>query len=516
LSKNMWLDYPMKITDIVEVNESFDACMIRVMYTGRNRNKTVISKESVERAIPTLYNVPIVCNYNVEEDTIGGHDVDIVKTENGVKLINLTDAIGVIPYGSEYHWEEVEEDGVKHEYLCIGGLLWKRTSAYEKIKRDGFEGQSMEISVKEGKSVDGYYEIYDFSFTALCILGEGIEPCFEGASIETFSLEVYKRSFALMMEDLNKEYSKVIPASADDINTNSLNGGEGKVNLDELMAKYGLSAEDIDFDTAEMSSEDLENKLAEISNAKKFNAENEHEPEQANPETAETPEQGEKEHGEQNFSLTGEQFLNELFSELSKEKEYDALWECDMPRYWYVDYDMEVSEVYVQDRKDHNLYGLKYAMNGDHVVIDFASAKRKKIAFLDFEEGEDEDGFAMFSNTDEAVKSRLDEITKELFMLREFKKNEEVKQFNQAKDEVFDRFTDLVGNPMFEELRKDTGDMTISQIEDKCFAIRGRAVPVKFNLDDGAKPVRVPVEQIDAKPKDEPYGGIFIEYGVGR
>ena len=516
LNKSMWLEYPMKITDIAEVNESFAACMIRVMYTGKNRNKTSISKDAVEKAIPTLFNCPIVCNYNVEQDTIGGHDVEVVKTEDGIKLINLTDAIGVIPAGTEYHWEKVEENGVTHEYLCIGGLLWKRAPAYEKIKRDGVEGQSMEVSVKNGKSVDGFYEIYDFSFTALCILGEGVEPCFESASIETFSLEVCKRSFALMMEDLKKEYSVVIPASADDIYTNSLKGGESKVNLDELMAKYGLSAEEIDFETAEMSSEELESKLSEIAESKKFQAEDTNDSEQASDNEAQQAGGNEDTQNEQTFSLTAEQFLNELFAELRKETVYDAMWECNMPRYWYVDCDMTLSEVYAEDREDHNLYGMKYSMNGDHVVIDFASAKRKKVAFLDFDDGEMPESPAIFCNADEAMKERMGEITKELNDLRAFKANEIEKQFSAAKEELFSRFADLAGNQMFEALREGSGDMSIEQIEDKCYAIRGRAVPVKFSLDEGAKSVRMPIEKVDEKPKDEPYGGVFYKYGMGR
>ena len=68
LQKKMWLEFPCSINDIVERNKSFDACTLRVMYTGKNRNRTSISKEAVEKAIPTLYNCPIVCNYDVEED----------------------------------------------------------------------------------------------------------------------------------------------------------------------------------------------------------------------------------------------------------------------------------------------------------------------------------------------------------------------------------------------------------------------------------------------------------------
>ena len=131
MQKKMWLEYPSSISDIVERNKSFDACTIRVMYTGKNRNRTSISKETAEKAIPTLYNCPIVCNYNVEEDRIGGHDVEFVKTKNGVKMVNLTDAVGVIPEGAQYRWETYDDNGTEHEYLVVDGILWKRSSVYE-------------------------------------------------------------------------------------------------------------------------------------------------------------------------------------------------------------------------------------------------------------------------------------------------------------------------------------------------------------------------------------------------
>ena len=260
MQKKMWLDYPSSISDIVEQNKSFGACSIRVMYPGENRNRTFISKDTVEKAIPTLYNCPVVCHYMVEEDKIGGHDVAFVNTDNGMRMINLTEPVGVIPSGAQYRWETVEENGEEREYLVVDGILWKRSNAYSKLKRDGISGQSMEITVNSGKSVDGVYQIYDFYFTAFCVLGEDVEPCFESANVEVFSLEQYKARFEQMMDEFKKEYSTSSIFSS--------KGGEGNVNLTEMMAKYGLTETDIDFDTEGMSEEELEAKFAELKQAK--------------------------------------------------------------------------------------------------------------------------------------------------------------------------------------------------------------------------------------------------------
>ena len=233
---------------------------MRVMYTGVNRNRTSIDKDAVEKAIPTLYNCPIVCHYMVEEDKIGGHDLAFIQTDNGMRMINLTEPVGVIPSGAQYRWETVNEKGEDREYLAIDGILWKRSNAYAKLKKDGISGQSMEITVNDGASVDGVYQIYDFDFTAFCILGEDVEPCFESANVEVFSLEQYKARFEQMMEEFKNEYSSTSEFSS--------KGGEGKVNLTEMMAKYGLTETDIDFEIDGMTEEEIEAKFSEIQQAK--------------------------------------------------------------------------------------------------------------------------------------------------------------------------------------------------------------------------------------------------------
>ena len=94
--------------------------------------------------------------------------------------------------------------------------LW--TGQYPEIERCVKEGmgQSMEL---DGKSIDGHWAensesgieffiINDASFTKLCVLGDGVEPCFEGASVEApnisdkFSKEGFTTTLYNMMNEL--------------------------------------------------------------------------------------------------------------------------------------------------------------------------------------------------------------------------------------------------------------------------------------------------------------------------
>ena len=52
--------FKAKIKPVKPINEQFTLCKCFVMAIGKNVNKTIISKESVDDALPTLFNIPVV------------------------------------------------------------------------------------------------------------------------------------------------------------------------------------------------------------------------------------------------------------------------------------------------------------------------------------------------------------------------------------------------------------------------------------------------------------------------
>lgn len=552
--------YPASITQITSINASFDSCILRVCYAGRNRNKTTISKEAIENAIPTMAYCPLVANYDVEAETIGGHDVGFVQADDGLKMVNLTDAIGVVPENPQWYWESVtEEDGTVRDYLSTPAILWKRTPVYEKLKKDGVSGQSMEITIKEGKMVDGLFEIDAFDFTAFCLLGEDVEPCFESAQVGLFSMDKLTARLGEMMGDFKKEFTKVMAASADDNKTpngeNKTKGGESSLNIEELLQKYGLVASDINFETEGMTAEEIEQRFAALKQAKfdEGGEEPGEEPgeesgqeqgEQTGEQTEGSQEQGEGgqqeggqdegegageqgagESGEEQgdsqeddddddvvhesrrrFQLTGEQMHNGILDALHTVKYVDDWGEW--PRYCYADYDQAAGEVYAYDNEDWNLYGFKYTMNGDNVVIDFDSKMRKKLAYVDFDNG---DAQFSYKHIMDSANARFAAVAGEVKTLREYKRGIERAEREAQENEVFAKFTDLADDERFKQLKENCADMSIQDIEDKCFAIRGRNVKMQFTL--GNTSVRLPVER--GAGEDEPYGGVFVEFGIG-
>jgi hypothetical protein len=470
----MSIVFSSSFNKLTEFNSSFDTGVLRICYVGKNRNNSFISKETFERCIPSIYNCPIVCRYDREADEIGAHDMEIVKRDDGsIKLVNVTHPVGVIPESANYWFEEVEEDnGTIREYLYVDALLWKRQEAYEKIKEDGITDQSMEISIKEGRMKDGVYVIDRLEFTAFCLLGT-VKPCYESAALMTFSQEDFKAQLDEMMRDFKdsvttmqlSEDSEEVSEEVDIHNQNNSEGGEEALDEKKLL--------------------------------------------------------------EENFALA-EQFRDELVDALSVEKTETIFGE--MSRYWYMDYDDEVKEVYCYDSQDWKLYGFTYAMNGDNVVVDFESKKRKKFAITDFDEGEQASAFSAFyslvteqyttneSQWTEKYQVASDSISTmetELGELRKYKSDIEQETNVREREGVFAQFEDLAGVEEFEALRDNCGEIAADDLTEKCFAIRGRNLHAKFSLNEQKAP-KLMVEKTDAGKGDEPYGGIFAEYGIQR
>lgn len=209
MSKTMVMDYECQKKQFTEVDDNFDKGVIAIAYPGKNRNRSNISKASFEKALPSLKNKPIVGRFIPEENDFGGHDVDLAvdPETNETDLVNVTVPFGVVPESAKQYWETItEEDGTEREYLFTEALFWKRQYGYKTLKQKKRLHQSMEINVFEYNiGDDGYCNIEDFEWSALCILGDNVEPCFESASVQLFSVQnnaVYSTQFAQMLKDL--------------------------------------------------------------------------------------------------------------------------------------------------------------------------------------------------------------------------------------------------------------------------------------------------------------------------
>lgn len=510
MDKVLNMTYTSSLTNLCEINSSFDTGILRICYTGNNRNGSNISKEAIQNSIKTIYNCPIVCNYDRETDTLGGHDMEIVRDNNGgLHIVNITQPVGLIPESSRVWFEEYEEeDGTAHEYLYADVLLWKRQEAYRKIKKEGITAHSMEITVKDGEMVDGIYHIKDFEFTAFALIG--VQPCFEGSALEMFSKHDFKQQLSEMMKELKESLIQVNTSTGVDnihLQNYSMEGGEMVLkDKKKLIDEYGIDINSLDFSIDDFTVEELVEKFKAIKSASGNGCHGDG-----------------TEKSEDKFALTSN-IVDELYRVLSEVKIKREWGECE--RYCYVDCDFDLKEVYCWDRSDWLLYGFAYSIDGDSITIDFDSKKRKKYIIADFDEGEQPSPFAPvfaemekklhekaeFEEKYQAASDTIKSMETELLELRQFKKDTESSLEKDKREHILAQFDDLVGVEAFEELREKCMEYDTDTLEEKCYAIRGRnGVPTKFSL--GNKTPKLKIE--NKNMSNEPYGGVFVKYGIG-
>lgn len=500
--KNIKIEFSSALLDVVERNPSFDMGKLRVAYTGRNRNNTYISKDAFEKAIPTMFNCPVVANYNRKKEEIGSHDGEFIKTKDGeTKYVNITEPVGLIPESAQWNWETVEDDGVLHQYLCTEVVLWKRQEAYEKLKKDGVTKQSMEIEVTDGEMLDDYYDIKDFCFTAFCLLGTA-EPCFESAALFTFS---EREDFKAQYTEMLKEF-KLAFASAGNIDEKE---GKENLKLNELLEKYSISEEDLTFEIEGLSDDELEAKFAEEFEQKKDDTDSdpvedpedddtENEPDEPEVEEAEVVDNEDNEPGEES-EVTDEGGENEdaeggvgedfaLNSQI-REGLHDAICSAEQvetewgsySRYWMVDYDEDIQEVFFIDSFDGKLYGCEYTHDGDDMIIDLETIKRKKYSIVDYIEGS-EQKFEMFDLVNEFGEKYGElQVNKEEFdRLKEFESDILSEKRKSDEEALFAKFEEkLKDNEEFKALKEKAGEFDLAVLEKELFALVGK---VDFSL----------------------------------
>lgn len=468
--KNVRLVFNSALKNIMSCNESFDQGVLRIAYHGENRNGSYISKEVFEKCLPSMYNVPVVANYMRDDDMIGGHDIEIVRKDRLPKMVNITHPVGVVPESATNWWELVtEEDGSVHEYLCTDVLLWKRQEAYEKIISDGIVYESMEIKVKEDHLDNGVYVIDDFEFLAFCLLGN-CEPCFESASLATFSSDAFTTELYAMLEEVPMATRNYLEGVTNKLVNKKL----------KLVEKYGLTLDDLDFELAAYPESEVEDKLAAI-RARLGTAQIDEEdpvvtpPEEEEPDTPTPP--------------TPDNPTEESPTEPSTNPDTDP--------------GTDVSQDSGQDDNQNDVEEHSLEEDQvDHAKDDSDDEEDKKPQDNDdeFACGEDE---KKTSNTISEEDFAL--LKRELEELREFKNQ----ILSEKKAELFSMFSDLESNEDFKNLKNDADKYDLTAIEEKCFAIRGRTATFSMNQTYKKAPV-LPV--LDHEPTYEPYGGVVKKY----
>lgn len=209
------------------INPGISKCEIKVLYLGKNRNGSFIDKNTAIQMANSLPATPIVAAYNENKEDFGDHG-EVLHIEDGeIKFSCKTVPYGFVAPDAEVWFQKFDDtnefgETTTREYLMTTGYLW--TGQYpelDKCIKEG-QGQSMEIDdvdghwTKDSNDIE-FFIINDAIFTKLCILGDDVEPCFEGASVT--SPEVSEHF------SYNKEFSHTLFAMMNELKSALTKGG---------------------------------------------------------------------------------------------------------------------------------------------------------------------------------------------------------------------------------------------------------------------------------------------------
>ena len=203
--------------DEEKINDVLTKKRVRIFYKYENRNRTYITDEFAEELISTLPYTPVKGIY-AEDD----------YTDHG-RTNSLGRIYGIVPENPNVAWEDhLDEDGIARTYACADVYLF--TGLYKEAAEISNKGQSMELyppSIEYHESIikGQKYIVFDKgSFFGLQVLGDEVEPCFEGASFYTLQENI--ESVLKQIQNYTEGGNKVMPQDkfrlSDDAKFNAL------------------------------------------------------------------------------------------------------------------------------------------------------------------------------------------------------------------------------------------------------------------------------------------------------
>ena len=495
--------YPISFSKKNEYETSdfrFINVCIDVMHTGANFNKTSFTKDVINKAVPTIANMPIlgyvVNELDDEDKDFKSHEHELRITDTDVKYLYAGQAYGVIPESCNPRWV-IKDDGTgtEREYLRVDGLIWtKFGDPVDIFTRDVTKNHSVELTdmVYEAKRDDGITPVSSFKFDGCCILSTTdpkIQPAMTGScvtanfSVDDITSQIRERLYEYQALTQNYAAQNENPSDEEKGDKTPMNENEKNPAVTENAGAEGaVENPEVETTTAENAATETESEAAATENtASEEGAENA---------TTETPAENaapveeSEPAASSEFTLTANQLRDEVYNALLK-IQVPSRWdpECMIPKYWLTD--IQDNEVIVTDSGTYQLMGIPYSMNGDNVVLEYENIKRKKVIYEDWDNGDVMPGLiTMFSALTDKLVELSDSFTKATNEVSEIKPKLEAYQQAEAeavaaaekakRDELFSIMNEKLGaNAEYTALKENT-EITYAELETKCYALVGR------------------------------------------
>ena len=456
---------------------------LKVCHIDTNRNGSHISKENMEKAMPTLKYRPILAYIHQLDDgtyDFYAHNMEIVEDENGEEKINYIEKqVGCFTTDDPYL--EYDKDNDKTYVNAYAVIPEEYTEAANIIRRKNGTKVSCELVIDElsYNAKEKYLDLTSFYFGGCTLLGcdENGNEIGEGmlgsrADIADFCHKKpvfdYQEKLVEMLDKLNNTLSN--------FNKNNTEEGVRKEmsHFDELLEKYGFTVEELDFDYENMSDEELDSAFEDFKCRKKkceeedsdVDGSEEGSSEEENPKDGNDDEE-ESEDGADTgdeAKKNSENFVKNFKVEISHEDIRYALYNLiaeyeESDNEWYGIYAVYDDYFVMQGWCNGKFYKQGYSIDGENVSLD----------------GERTELFQMLLTESEKLavdKLRGDyaELEAKYNELKTFKDNYDASEIKTKKDSIFadEAYNDIRESDDFKALMNDAENYSVEEIQNKC------------------------------------------------
>lgn len=475
----------------------------KVCHTETNRNGSHISKENMETAMPTLKYRPVLAYIHQLDDgtyDFYAHNMSIEEDENGdEKIVYEEKQVGC--FTADSPWLEYDEEMDKTYVMAYAVIPEEYTEAANIIRRKNGSRVSCELVIDElsYNAKEKYLDLTSFYFGGCTLLGcdESGNEIGEGmlgarADITDFCHEKpvfnYQEKLVEILGRLDNTLSN--------FNKNNTKEGVRKEmnHFEELLEKYGFTAEELDFDYANMSNEELDVAFEEFKNKKYADDEGDAgsdtgDGSETNPGTSEgegtdptdqeptdpqptDPEPTEDEDSEDEDDSSDDDeskkkfdnFVKTFKIEISHEDIRYALYNLlgeyeENDNEWYGIYSVYDDYFIMQGWCSGKFYKQGYSIDGDNVSLD----------------GERTELFQMLLTESEKMavdklRDNYAELEAKYNELKTFKDNYDTTEIKAKKDEIFanEVYDGIRESDEFKTLVNDAEKYSVEEIQDKC------------------------------------------------
>ena len=453
---------PIKFNLMENKKSNLQKCELWIMREGLNSNGSSFDLSGMDKASESLKNIPILAYIKKGED--GEPDFDEHNMEYRfetddegnlcLKEHYLEVPIGVIPESNNYRLEKVNG----HKWVVVDGYIWKSYSneGYEILKRDEEKSVSMEISVNRGEFSKNIYNILDYTYLGVTVLGSDVAPGISGAKIKMDFSTNDNTEFFNAVKELNKMLKEELQSEVKQVDNITLEFEETKKKkkADDDSRKCGRSVEEVEV-LEETETEETVEEVEEIVDTEKevevieepeiveeveevveeesveeFVKEETETVEESVEEVEETEEIVEEEpkiKETEEFSanignVVG--YVQEAIAKVTYEEEFLGEYYTS-PKFYFEDLILDTNTAILFDAESCKYVGVGYTLDGDNVLVDFDSAKEYIPTWKEREVG-NQSGYGVISAYKKQCEDRFNSI------VERFKsENEELKKFKE-------------------------------------------------------------------------------------